>query len=43
MNYYEIKIDDVITHKDASGKNCPHDIFERYGLQRFYDEISDLI
>lgn len=43
MNYYNIKIDDVISHYDASGKHCPHDIFDRYGLEIFYEEIEKLI
>ena len=43
MNYYNIDIENVITHKDASGKHCPHDIFDRYGLESFYDEIKALI
>ena len=42
MNYYDISIDDVITHRDASGKHCPHDIFERYGLDLFYEELKKL-
>lgn len=43
MNYYNIKIDDVITHYDASQKHCPHDIFDRYGLTTFYEKITELI
>ena len=43
MNYYDIKISDVITHKDASGKHCPHDIFNRYGIENFYTDIIKLI
>ena len=42
MNYYDITIDNVITHKDASGKYCPHDIFDRYGLSLFYEELMKL-
>lgn len=34
-------ISDVITHKDVTGKHCPHDIIDRYTLQRFYDELND--
>ena len=43
MNYYDIKITDVITHHDASGKYCPHDIFDRFGIELFYEEIKKLI
>ena len=38
MNYYDININNVITHRDASGKYCPHDIFDRYGIELFYVE-----
>lgn len=41
-NYYNIKESDIITHKDASGKNCPHDILERFGLQNFYQMINEV-
>ena len=43
MNYYNIKINNVISHYDASGKYCPHDIFDRYGIEEFYQEIEQLI
>ena len=43
MNYYDIPIEDVITHQDASGKYCPHDIFDRYGIELFYEELKKLI
>ena len=43
MNYYDIELSDVITHYDASGKHCPHDVFDRYGLTTFYEEIKKLI
>lgn len=39
MYYYDITISKVITHQDASGKYCPHDILDRYGLERFYNEL----
>jgi N-acetylmuramoyl-L-alanine amidase CwlA len=42
MNYYDISIENVITHYDASGKHCPHDIFDRYGLDLFYEELKNL-
>lgn len=42
MNNYDIDISDVITHKDASGKNCPHDILERYGLEILYQNINEV-
>ena len=42
MNHYDIDIEDVITHYDSSGKYCPHDIFDRYGLEIFYDDIKKL-
>ena len=43
MNYYDININNVITHRDASGKYCPHDIFDRYGIELFYEKITELI
>lgn len=43
MNNYNISINNVITHKDASGKHCPHDVLDRYKLQHFYDGIINLI
>lgn len=43
MNYYNIDLSNVISHYDASGKHCPHDIFDRYGLTNFYEEIIKLI
>ena len=41
MNHYDITLDDVITHKDASGKECPHDIINRFGLENFYALINE--
>lgn len=35
MKHYNISIDHVITHNDVTGKNCPHDILERYGYDNF--------
>lgn len=43
MNFYDVNINNVISHNDASGKHCPHDIFDRYGLERFYEDIISLI
>ena len=42
MNYYDISIKNIITHQDASGKYCPHDIFDRYGVELFYEELLKL-
>ena len=42
MNYYDISINDVITHQDASGKYCPHDIFDRYTIKQFYEDLVKL-
>ena len=42
MTYYDIPIKNVITHHDASGKYCPHDIFDRFGIETFYDELKKL-
>ena len=36
---YKLNISDVITHKDASGKHCPHDILDRYGIEKYYEEL----
>lgn len=35
MEYYNIPIERVITHFDVTGKDCPHDILHRYGLDNF--------
>lgn len=43
MNFYDIDLKNVISHYDASGKHCPHDIFNRYGIDLFYEEIKKLI
>lgn len=42
MNYYDISINDVITHQDVSGKYCPHDIFDRYTIKQFYEDLAKL-
>ena len=42
MNYYDISINDVITHQDVSGKYCPHDIFDRYSIKQFYEDLAKL-
>ncbi len=34
-----IEPDDVITHQMASGKLCPHDILNHYGLEKFYQDL----
>lgn len=39
--YYDIDTKNVITHKDASGKHCPHDIIDRYTLDKFYKELKE--
>lgn len=39
--YYDIDTEYVITHKDASGKHCPHDIIDRYTLDKFYKELKE--
>lgn len=43
MNFYEIDITNLITHYDASNKHCPHDIFDRFGIENFYDKIINSI
>ena len=40
MSYYQIDISNVITHYDASGKYCPHDIFDRYSIEKFYEILE---
>ena len=40
MSYYQIDISNVITHYDASGKYCPHDIFDRFTIDKFYQIIE---
>lgn len=39
-NEYNIQKNSIITHKDASGKHCPHDIYDRYGINNVYDKIK---
>jgi hypothetical protein len=38
---YYITKSNIITHKDASGKHCPHDIYDRYGIKNLYTEIKE--
>ena len=40
MNHFNIEISNIITHQDASGKKCPHDIIDRYGLLNLYEAIN---
>ena len=40
---YYITKSNVITHKDASGKHCPHDIYDRYGIHNLYSEIKEKV
>lgn len=40
---YYIKNNNIITHKDASGKHCPHDIYDRYGINNLYGEIKEMV
>lgn len=39
---FNIKYENILTHKDANGKYCPHDIFDRYGLQNYYSKLQSL-
>ncbi|MBQ9730576.1 MAG: N-acetylmuramoyl-L-alanine amidase [Bacilli bacterium] len=40
---YLITNKNIITHKDASGKHCPHDIYDRYGINNLYGEIKEMV
>ncbi len=40
MKYYNIPIDNVITHYEVTGKDCPHDILHRYGFENFIDLVQ---
>lgn len=40
---YYISNSNIITHKDASGKHCPHDIYDRYGIKNLYSEIKEMV
>ena len=40
---YYITKSNIITHKDASGKHCPHDIYDRYGIHNLYSEIKEKV
>jgi len=35
----DIPIENVIAHNDASGKYCPHDIYDRYGWDNFIERV----
>lgn len=35
LKKYDISIDNVITHNEVTGKDCPHDILHRYGFENF--------
>ncbi len=35
-------IDELLTHYDVTSKWCPHDILDRYGIDRFYNELNNL-
>jgi len=39
MEHYNIPLDRVITHFDVTGKDCPHDILNRYGFNNFKDLV----
>ena len=39
ISYYQLEINDVITHYEASGKHCPHDIFDRFDINKFYEML----
>ncbi len=43
MEYYDIPLSRVITHQDVTGKNCPHDILERYGWDNFKTLVSSYL
>ncbi len=38
----QYNIDNIITHKDVTGKHCPHDIYDRYTIDRFYNELFNM-
>ena len=40
---YLITNKNIITHKDASGKHCPHDIYDRYGINNLYSNIKEMV
>lgn len=40
--YYQITIDNIIPHKEASGKYCPHDLFDRNLIDSFYFALNEL-
>lgn len=40
MQYYNIPIERVITHYDVTGKDCPHDILNRYGFDNFIQLVK---
>lgn len=41
LKEYNLGIESVITHKDASGKHCPHDLLDRYGWDYFISKVKE--
>ena len=42
-HHENIPIERVITHQDVTGKHCPHDIYDRYGIHNLYSEIKEKV
>ncbi len=42
MVEFGIPLENIVTHFDASEKYCPHDIFDRYGFERFKDLVESI-
>lgn len=38
----QYNIQNLMTHKDVTGKHCPHDILDRYGIDNYYNELQQL-
>ena len=43
MKHYNIPLDNVITHYDVTGKDCPHDILHRYGFDNFKSLVNNYL
>ncbi|XMB67982.1 N-acetylmuramoyl-L-alanine amidase [Mycoplasmatota bacterium zrk1] len=43
INEHNIPLENVVTHNHASGKYCPHDIYDRYGWDNFIKRVSSYL
>lgn len=41
MEEYDVPLENVITHKDCTGKNCPYKLYGNGKLEYIYDKLSE--